>query len=142
MTVTTSSATTTGTTTGTTGSAGGPSIIDTLTVSHDRLDATHRAPRWTRWVLVGCAGLITVGAVGAVVVRHGAAPATSSSPSAAAIGAVDPAAAAAGREWEQRALTPAQAPARGLALAASTAPVVTAAPTTHGTGHGRLLVSP
>jgi len=121
-----------------------PAASDARAVSVDeRPRVVTGTPRRTAWLVGGCAVAVVVAAgVTATLVHRTEAPGAPVGGERAVIGVADPGAASAGREWEQRALSPAQAPSRGLVVATSTAALVAAAPTTHGTGHGRLLVSP
>jgi hypothetical protein len=105
-----SSTLTTPTATGTPGGAGAPNGPQDIGAA-DGLRIVGRSRR-TSWVIVACAGLVVAGTAAAVT--HLVGP--SSAPGAApvpAVGAVDPSAAVDGREWEQRSLSPAQAPSRG-----------------------------
>ena len=92
--------------------------VDGQGAGNERLSVVGRAPGWARWAVVCCAGLIAVG-VTATVVTHRSTAASSPVPSAVTIGSLDPGAASSGREWEQRALTSGEAPARGRIAAAS-----------------------
>jgi hypothetical protein len=128
-------------------------VVDVEGLSTHRLDVVGGEPRQVarsgrrnRWVAAACAGALVVAAAAATgfVLRSGSVPSTSSVSAVPAIGAGDAAAGSDGREWEQRALAPAEAPNRGeMPVASSTVrPGAAAAAITVGTGHGRLLLQP
>ena len=113
-----SSTLTTPTATGTTGGAGAPKgPQDTRT--EDGLRVVGRSRR--TWVVLACAGLVVVaGTTAALTHLVGPSTAPGAEP-VPAVGALDPSAADGGREWEQRSLSPAQAPSRGRFASAGSA---------------------